>query len=83
MYNRDLVECQQFANQRMSALQGAAAGAVLGAILGHVLAPRGFESSWQRRGAIAGGLGGAAGTNDTQESIIKNCMSGRGYKVLN
>lgn len=34
-------------------------------------------------GALFGAGGGAAQANQTQESITKNCLAGRGYNVLN
>ena len=33
-------------------------------------------------GALSGAAGGAGSATVNQESIIKNCMLGRGYKVL-
>ena len=80
---QDLVDCQRFATQRMDALSGAAVGGLVLGILGAVLMPRGFRNSGFAVGAVAGAAGGAAGANDTQETIIKRCMAGRGYNVLN
>ena len=80
---QDTLECQQFAKQRLDAAEGAAAGAVAGALLMAALSPRGYKNYGAQQGAIVGGVGGAATANDTQETIIKRCMAGRGYNVLN
>jgi outer membrane lipoprotein SlyB len=34
-------------------------------------------------GAVIGGAGGAYKGNESQEAIVKKCLVGRGYKVLN
>ena len=34
-------------------------------------------------GAVIGGAGGAYKGNESQEAVVKRCLSGRGYKVLN
>ena len=34
-------------------------------------------------GAVIGGAGGAFTGNQAQEGVVKRCLSGRGYKVLN
>lgn len=79
----DTRECQQYALQRVNAAQGAVAGALFGALLGAALAPGGYRNDVARQTAIVGGVGGAASANDTQEVIIKRCLAGRGYNVLN
>ena len=47
------------------------------------LAPQGSRNSWAGSGAIAGGAGGAVGATDSQEAIIRRCLAGRGFSVLN
>lgn len=87
----DTQECQAYARQRMSAAQGAMngamAGAIAGALIGAVLAPHGYRNDAAGQVAAFGALGGAAtgavDANDTQESITKKCLAGRGYNVLN
>jgi outer membrane lipoprotein SlyB len=80
-YNVDLSECQQYAH-RVSAGDSAAVGAVAGALLGAFLAPRGHRSDVAGRGAVLGALAGGGQGVETQESIIKRCLAGRGYSVL-
>ena len=82
-FNTDVSECQVYAKQRMDAADGAVAGAVVGALLGALIAPRGYRNELAGRAAIAGAAGGAAGANETQETITKRCLAGRGYNVLN
>ena len=82
-FARDTSECQQYATQRMSAGDGAIVGAVAGAMFMALLAPNNSGNQWARDGAIIGGASGAVAANDTQESITKKCLAGRGYNVLN
>ncbi len=81
-YNRDASECQAYARARMDAAQGAVMGAVALGILTSVLSPRGTKNYAAQQGAIVGGVAGAASANDTQETIVKRCLAGRGYNVL-
>jgi hypothetical protein len=90
IYANDLAECQSLASQSnavesgaTSALGGAAVGAALGAITGAFTGNPGMGAGL---GAALGGTGGAAaggysGVNK-QESVVKNCMRGRGWNVL-
>lgn len=85
-YEADLRECQQYAQQRNPAFQ-AGAGAAVGALLGVALAAA-MGSSYSRNtgaaiGAVTGGASGAAHGAESQVQIIRNCMAGRGYRVLN
>ena len=82
-FQRDVMECQQYARQRMDAAEGALVGAAAVGILTALLAPKGQGNYAARQGAIVGGVGGAVAANDTQETITKRCLAGRGYSVLN
>ena len=87
-YSQDLAECQAYANQRAGAADSAIVGAVFGALLGvALLAAGGGRGGWGNEaaavGAVAGGLQGAAANEVTQRDIIKRCLAGRGYSVLN
>ncbi|MDO8492552.1 MAG: glycine zipper family protein [bacterium] len=84
-YNRDLADCQQYAQQVSPGEQaavGAGAGLVFGAAMGAIFGNRHDAG----RGAIAYGLAGAgvgaAHGAGTQMNVVRNCMSGRGYRVL-
>ncbi len=82
LFSADLKDCQGYADQRLSAERSAAAGAVVGALLGALIAPRGYKTSTAAVGAGAGAAGGAGNAQQRQEFIVKMCMSGRGYMVL-
>ena len=87
-YESDLKDCQTYAQQQSgmgsTAAKGAAAGVVVGGLLGLVT---GGNSSGIAQaagaGAVVGGAGGAFSGNQAQEAVVKRCLSGRGYKVLN
>ncbi len=79
----DLQDCQNYAKQTMSAAEGAVAGAIAGALLGALIAPRGYRNYAAGRVGAAGAITGGLQANDTQESITKRCLAGRGYNVLN
>ena len=81
--DNDIHECQQFAKQRADAATGAAAGAIAGALLGALLMPRGYRNEGASKLAVLGGVSGAGQATETQESIIRRCLAGRGYNVLN
>ncbi len=87
-YERDLSECQNYAQQQSgmggTAAKGAGAGAVVGGLLGLVTGGNttGIVQA-AGAGAVIGGAGGAFTGNQAQEGVVKRCLSGRGYKVLN
>ena len=85
-FSKDLAECQEYAKGEASAAEMAAAGAVVGAVIMAVATALLMDQSVDRGslalGALSGAAGGAGSATVNQESIIKNCMLGRGYKVL-
>lgn len=86
-YEKDLQECQALSQESAStgktAGKGVGAGAALGAVLGLV---GGSNSTGIAQaagvGAVLGGVGGGTQGVTGQETVIKNCLIGRGYKVL-
>jgi len=85
-YNRDLAECRQYADQveaGREVVRGAAGGAVVGAAVGAAVG----DSDTAQRGAGAGAAVGAArGARQAEresERVLRNCLRGRGYRVLN
>lgn len=85
-YQADLAECQQYARQREPATQaaaGAVAGAVFGALLAAAAGSRYDRGAMARVGAVSGAAGGASHGAQSQVDIIRNCLRGRGYSVLN
>ncbi len=87
-YEKDLAECQDYAKQATgmggTAAKGAGAGAVVGGLLGLVT---GSNTTGIVQAAGAGAViccaGGAYKGNGSQEAVVKKCLVGRGYKVLN
>lgn len=85
-YQQDLAECERYAQQvgvgkkaGAGALGGAAVGAAIGAILGN-------SDTVERAagtGAVLGGTRGAAAGANERSQVVKNCLRGRGYRVLN
>lgn len=89
-YETDLAECRQYAEQVSPATDaavgggiGAAIGAATGAAIGAVVGSPGTGAAI---GAIGGGssgaVGGAGSGIDREKRIVRNCLSGRGYIVL-
>lgn len=85
-YERDLADCQNYAepvSPGASAGAGAVFGAILGAALGAAVGDHRVAADAARFGAVEGAVAGGAAAGGTQVQIIRNCMSGRGYVVLN
>lgn len=87
-YEVDLAECQQYAQQQggtgTSAAKGAVGGAGVGGLIGLVTGGNGTRVAQSAGvGAVIGGATGAYSGNKAQENIVKRCLNGRGYKVLN
>lgn len=82
-YAADLEECSEYAKE-VSVVEGTARGATLGAIVGAAVGSiTGNASEGAGYGAASGGVRSGVRNKDTQERVVKRCMSGRGYKVLN
>lgn len=86
-YEADLRDCQAYAKQKSGAVEtgtkGAVGGAVVGSLVGLVGGGTGSNIAQAAGvGAVVGGAGGAYMGNKAQEDIVKKCLAGRGYKVL-
>jgi outer membrane lipoprotein SlyB len=82
-YRQDLAECQQFGDEvniATGTAKGAGAGAVVGGAVGAV---RGGAIDGAATGAIAGGASSALRNDRERDAVVKRCMRGRGYRVLN
>ncbi len=85
-YSQDLAACQDYADEvaiAQKATSGAIAGAAVGGVFGAVL---GNSNSAQRGAGIGAVGGGARGVGEgvrERDRVIKNCLHGRGYRVLN
>lgn len=87
-FNNDMAECHVFADKTLSAAQAAAVGAVAGAVLGVAIGAlfglRGRNlGALAGTGALTGGVHTGAKATETRDQIVKRCMNGRGYAVLN
>ena len=82
-YEADLAECKSFADE-ISVTEGTAKGAAVGAVVG---AAAGAISGDTGRGAGYGGISGGTRSGlknqGEKERVVKRCISGRGYRVLN
>lgn len=83
-YQADLTECQalaagqnQFDQETMAATAlGAGAGAVLGQ------ADSGDALGGTVAGALAGGIASAVNVSERRESIVIECLRGRGHRIV-
>jgi outer membrane lipoprotein SlyB len=87
-YERDLADCQNLAQQQSGAGESAAktavGGAAVGGLIGLVTGGNGTRIAQSAGvGAVIGGATGAYSGNKAQEGIVKRCLTGRGYRVLN
>ena len=85
-YELDLEECSTFAEDistgksiAKGAVTGAAVGAVIEAITGDVRSRRDAIEL----GAVSGGAQSGIRAVREKEQIVRRCLRGRGYKVLN
>ena len=83
-FEADLSECQQYAEQ-ISTGKEAATDSGLGAAFGWAISK--VAGGDGKRGASIGAVtGGAKGLGEAareKEQVVKNCLIGRGYRVLN
>lgn len=81
-YIIDSEECSRFTAQRPvgdAAVGGLVTGALLGALVGAAYHDTGYGAT---AGAALGTASGAAQGVATQQKIVRECMRGRGYRVL-
>ena len=86
-YETDLRECQAYAAQVAGAADQAMAGAIIGALLGAAIGAAAGGNRYQRNalssvGAVEGAAGGAMAGETDQRNVIRRCLAGRGYSVL-
>jgi len=85
-YYQDLDECQEYADD-VAVGRRAAGGVVAGAVIGGAVgAIAGNSRTAERAAGVGGVVGGAKGAGSglrERDRVVKNCLSGRGYRVLN
>ena len=85
-YYDDLGDCEHYARHVDVGAETAEAvveGAVLGGVLGAVLGNSKTAERSAGAGAVLGGVKGNKRARHEQERIVRRCLSGRGYRVLN
>ena len=85
-YQRDLDECAEYAglvDVQAQVATGAAGGAVLYGVLGAILDDLSTGARTAGAGAVFGGARGGVQATREQHRVIRNCLNGRGYRVLN
>ena len=85
-YESDLVECNVFANEvstGKSIIKGATVGAAIGTVLEAVTDDsRGTRNATEVGAVVGGGKSGLRSVQE-KEQVVKRCVRGRGYRVLN
>ena len=85
VYEEDLAECKTYAQQidpGVGMAKGAAAGAATGGAIGAVSSRRDIGESAGVGAVLGVSKSGVKAAND-KENVVKRCLRGRGYKVLN
>ena len=90
-YYRDSAQCRALAENNSKGdaakdtIVGAGVGAGTGALIGAITGKKTAKKAGV--GAVIGGLGGGSRSvyqsKQSYNTIFKNCMTGRGYRVLN
>lgn len=84
-YEEDLADCESYAEQvpvGKKGAKGAASGAVVGGAIGAIDDGRDTAEG----AGIGAVLGGVKGLNEGERDkvrVVKNCLRGRGYRILN
>lgn len=88
-YQMDLADCQRLAvasrnDQGRRGVTRAAGGALLGGALGAIIGDTSrAAAAGAGTGALLGGVSGVSSANIEADRIVRNCLLGRGYRVLN
>lgn len=85
-YQQDLAECEQYAEGVQTGekgARGAASGAVIGGAVGAIFGGADGAARGAGAGAVTGGARGVSEGESDKVNVVKRCLRGRGYKVLN
>jgi outer membrane lipoprotein SlyB len=85
-YQQDLTECQGYSEQVKTgekAAKGAASGAAVGGAIGAIVGNSASAAQGAGVGAVSGGVKGLSRGEQDEIRVVKNCLRGRGYRVLN
>jgi len=84
VYEQDLAECRTYSEQvdtSSGVAKGAAAGGVTGGAVGAIGGGSGTRGAGV--GAVLGMAKSGSRSADEKAGVVKSCLRGRGYKVLN
>ena len=82
-FARDRAECEEYTEQILvsqGVAKGSAVGAAVGAAAGTI---NGDVGRGAANGALYGGTRSGLDADRDQQRVVKNCLRGRGYRVLN
>ena len=85
-YEQDLAECQSYSEEVRTgekAARGAASGAVVGGLIGAAVGNSRDVQRGAGAGAVTGGAKGVSQGERDKVQVVKQCLRGRGYRVLN
>ena len=85
-YEQDLTECRQYAEEISTgeeAARSAVRGAVVGGLIGAAVGTSDTAGRIGGAGAVHGASKGVTKAEYDKKRVVRNCLSGRGYKVLN
>ena len=85
-YEQDLAECRTYAAQvktNEKTAKGAGSGAVVGGLIGAITGGVEGAARGAGVGAVGGGARGASEGQRSEVEVVKRCLGGRGYRVLN
>lgn len=85
-YENDLAECRAYADEVRAGhevAQGAVGGAVVGGAIGAAVGNSDTAQRGAGAGAVAGAARGAGEAIRERDRVLRNCLRGRGYRVLN
>jgi outer membrane lipoprotein SlyB len=85
-YHRDVEDCRGFATQvpvAEKATKTAVGGAVLGGVVGAIVGNSSTVKKGAGVGAVTGAVKGTSSGYRERQRVVKTCLRGRGYRVLN
>lgn len=85
-YEQDLAECREYSQAVKTGekgVLGAASSAVIGGAVGAILGGPEGAARGAGVGTVTGGARGVAEGEREEQQVVKRCLRGRGYKVLN
>jgi outer membrane lipoprotein SlyB len=85
-YEQDLAECRGYSSEVKTGekgARGAVSGAVVGGAVGAIFDGAEGAGRGAGVGAVTGGAKGVSQGERDEVQVVKRCLSGRGYRVLN